>query len=519
MDRSVLKEYLVSLGFEVDDQKFGKAIDKMTNFQFKSEKTAASIGSSMAKGAGVFVSALATMNLGITKYMTSVAQADIETEKFANRMWMTESNARSLQNVLNAMGESMSSIYDISANPELTDRFYRLRNDAAKLEGGTEIDAGLKSIRDFQFEFQRFKLLISYGSRYIAYYFSEYLAMPIAKAKAKLKSINDDGRSFVEDWGKRIAKILSWVARLFGAGVQAVTSFIEIIQKLPSEIQIAMAAIAVIATASANPFLILIAAIGAVLLLLDDFYTWKEGGQSLLGDTWAELDKLSFDTELFENIQALIRTTGDLFDELGDKWHALNETVKNKTGFSILGNILNTVGKSINVLADGLAIVIDLVNQLLNFDFELPDWIDNILDRFNDKEEEDSSNKTNVVQEKQSEGEKNLVDFLLGVNTIFHKLQSKLSEVFDEMRNKNANQPFTLPVFAGPTSQNELIKQVVSNDNRKDVHQENKAEMNNTFIVNGSDASAVVNGINNHQQILLNRFSGNWFNNAVQLPS
>lgn len=225
MERNILKEFLVSLGFEVDDSQYQAASKKVKAFEEKAAKTVEAIGKNAEKGAKVTVAALGSMTAGIAAYVAGVTKADLETEKFARRMWMTEEDARSLQNTLSAMGESMDSIYDVAANPELWARFFQLRTDAAQLEGGAEIDEGLKKLRDVQFEFQRLNLLLSYLGRYIAYYLSKYLAGPLSQIQAKLKSINDNGRSVVEDWGAKAAKVFSWILRLVLAGVEGARRF------------------------------------------------------------------------------------------------------------------------------------------------------------------------------------------------------------------------------------------------------------------------------------------------------
>ena len=104
-----------------------------------------------------------------------------------------------------------------------------------------------------------------------------------------LKSINDDGQSLIKVWGDKVAKVLSWIARLFATGAQAGMSLIQMIQRLPYEVKVAMLAIAALGAIMLNPFTAIILAIGAILLLLDDFYTWQRGGESMFGDTWQRL--------------------------------------------------------------------------------------------------------------------------------------------------------------------------------------------------------------------------------------
>lgn len=506
----ILKEYLVSLGFEVDEKKYKNATKKLKDYEQTAAKVADGVSKNMTKGAAVTVTALASITTGVMAYMESVARADIETEKFARRMWMTETNARSLQNSLKAMGESMDTIYDVAANPELRNRFLRLRADAAKLEGGPEIEQGLKEIRDFQFEFQRFKLLVSYGSRYVAYYLNKYLSAPLAQFKALLKSINDNGKEIAQKWGEKIAKWLSWLIRLFAVGAQGVYDLTVMIGRLPGEMKLAMAAIAALGFAAMNPFTLMIAAIGAVLLLLDDFYTWKRGGKSLLGDTWSELSNLDFGSKSFESIKELLSSVGDLFDALGEKWKELNETVKEKTGFTILEHVLMTVDDFVSSIVTGITAIIDLINSILKG--EPPEWFKALIYGMGGMTEQEMLKRIAEYDEKQAKKQQK-------------EEQKEKAVPFNPfawmqlLNNPDPQKQFTMPVFAGPMAPAEQAKQIISNDNRKDVKQENKMELNTSFVVNGTDANAMAYGIAAQlEQIMLNQFSGGWMNKALQLP-
>jgi hypothetical protein len=105
-----------------------------------------------------------------------------------------------------------------------------------------------------------------------------------------LKGINDEGQTFAQVWGERIARVLSWFVRLFGTAVTAGKNLIDVFKRLPNEVKAAMAAIGAIAIAALNPFLALIAAMTAALLLYDDYLTWRSGGEAYFSDVWAALN-------------------------------------------------------------------------------------------------------------------------------------------------------------------------------------------------------------------------------------
>ena len=347
MKLGMLKEYLVGLGFSVDDKTYDQAMGKMKTFEKVAGKMAGNVGKSVAKGSAIAVAALATVTVGVTKYVSSVADADMATEKFARRMWMTETNARSLQNVLGAMGESMDSIYDVAANAELRSSFFQLRADAAKLEGGPEIDEAMVKIRSVQFEVQRLKLLLSYGGRYVAYYLTQYLGVPMEEVRQTLKAINDEGENIIKVWGDKVAKVLSWIVRLFVAGAKAGMSLIQTIQRLPYEVKVAMFAIAALGAIMLNPFTAIILAIGAILLLLDDFYTWQRGGESMFGDMWQQLvdfqEKLAnttFESKALEDLKDILEETVGYIEDLSSYWDIFSDKLDNIDGITLLQALL-----------------------------------------------------------------------------------------------------------------------------------------------------------------------------------
>lgn len=404
MKGKTLKEYLVSLGFSVDDKTYNAAMGKMKAYEKVAGKMAGNVGKSIAKGSAVAVAALTSVTAGVTKYMDSVANADMATEKFARRMWMTETNARSLQNVLGAMGESMDSLYDVAANAELRGSFFQLRADAAKLEGGPEIDEAMVKIRSVQLEIQRLKLLLSYASRYIAYYLTQYLAMPMEQFRQMLKAINDNGENLIKVWGDKVAKVLSWIVRLFTAGAQAGMSLIQMIQRLPYEVKVAMLAIAAMGAIMLNPFTAIILAIGAILLLLDDFYTWQRGGESMFGDMWQQLvdfqEKLAnttFKSQALNDLKDILEEMVGYVEDLSSYWDIFNDKLDDLDGVTILQAILAGIDAATFGIRETIKSTVAIFDWMLDKAGELFDKGKELWDSaFGKKDNEKSDPKSSV---------------------------------------------------------------------------------------------------------------------------
>ena len=485
MKGKTLKEYLVSLGFSVDDKTYNAAMGKMKAYEKVAGKMAGNVGKSIAKGSAVAVAALTSVTAGVTKYMDSIANADMATEKFARRMWMTETNARSLQNVLKAMGESMDSIYDVAANPELRGSFFQLRADAAKLEGGPEIDEAMVKIRNVQLEIQRLKLLLSYASRYIAYYLTQYLAVPMEQFRQMLKSINDDGQSLIKVWGDKVAKVLSWIARLFATGAQAGMSLIQMIQRLPYEVKVAMLAIAALGAIMLNPFTAIILAIGAILLLLDDFYTWQRGGESMFGDMWQQLadfqKKLAnttFESQALNDLKDAVYGVADSFRYLEGKWGELNKNVGTVDGISILQAILAGIDAATFGIRETIKSTVSIFEWMLDKAGELFDKGKELWDNaFGKKDNQQPASKNG------EEGSFNL----------------KLPKI-------------SLPVMANPA----ISKAMSTLKQYTDVKQDNSMNTEINVAVTGADAESAAIATAKEIEAIFRRNATSWQNARIR---
>lgn len=480
MKLGMLKEYLVGLGFSVDDKTYNQAMGKMKVFEAAAGKMAGNVGKSVAKGSAIAVAALATVTVGVTKYVSSVAEADMATEKFARRMWMTETNARSLQNVLGAMGESMDSIYDVAANPELRGSFFTLRADAAKLEGGPEIDEAMIKIRNVQLEIQRLKLLLSYASRYIAYYLTQYLAVPMEQFRQMLKSINDDGQSLIKVWGDKVAKVLSWIARLFAAGAQAGMSLIQMIQRLPYEVKVAMLAIAALGAIMLNPFTAIILAIGAILLLLDDFYTWQRGGESMFGDMWQKL------TDSIDEFKA--KFAGQDFE-------------------SPALITLNKLLEKISIAFSDISKAWDTLKNNLN-DFDAPEWMKTFISGaaiFAPKSNDNGSTATE--QQPSNNG-------VIGLGPLLEKAGNAISNGFGKAKESiNVNLPkMSLPVMANPA----VSKAMSTLKQHTDVKQDNSMNTEINVAVTGADAESAAIATAKEIEAIFRRNATSWQNARIR---
>jgi hypothetical protein len=378
----VIKEYLVSLGFKVDDASLRQAqnamnqADKFVRLFANSTVTQFAIA-----GAGV-ATFVAVANLGIAKFMESLAKSDLEYAKFARQMWTSKEQAKALKDTLDAMGVTMEDLY---LSPELLQQFKELREQAFEMVPPDEYASQMKFIRSIGFEFQRLKLEATYAMQWIGYYLFKYLEKPLGNLKAFLKNFNDGLTKSMPEWTKQIAQVVSWFVRLGIAGVKAGQTIIELFQKLPNSIKIAGGAfVGLFTLLKMGPIGWIIAGLMTLLLLLDDYYTYQNGGKSAFGGMWQEIDKfkdrLKDDgtlDEFIQNLDELMKSVFDLVDavvDLGIEIGKLLDTLAQAMGFKDFTDlleqtllvVLKKVNEAIRDITDGIKDLTDL----LKGDFE-----------------------------------------------------------------------------------------------------------------------------------------------------
>ncbi|MGD8188573.1 hypothetical protein ACQCN2_01100 [Brevibacillus ginsengisoli] len=287
----VIKEYLVSLGMSVDKKSFDEANKTMQTLEKGVKSSAGSIVKSFTIAGAAMASAMVTATIGIASFLGSLAKADLENEKFARRMWMSKETATELNNTLKAMNATVEDLY---LSPELLRNFQQLRSTIAEMKPPPEFQQQMKTIRSITLEFQRMRLEMTYGLQWIGFYLFKYLEGPIKNIKGGLQGFNDSITKSMPHWTKNVAQFLSWIGRLGIAmvkgGRDVLRIFDELADHIPQKLKvigIAVAALGLII--KSGPIGVAMTLITSLLLLLDDFYTYLEGGESALAPMWKKL--------------------------------------------------------------------------------------------------------------------------------------------------------------------------------------------------------------------------------------
>lgn len=278
----VIKSYLVSLGFSVNNTEYEKAkrvIEDMT-------KTVAThtglMSSNYVKAAGIVVGSIETVNAAIAGMLYKVSQADLGYQKLALRMYLADSAAKQLKITTDAIGESLD---DIAWLPELRGRYQQLMRESQGMETPGGAAGQLRYLRDIRFEFQRLRVEGVYAMQWIAYHM-----FTLNRGEAK------DMRQWLDDMNNKIQKNMPvWTAKVAGF-LQVFVALARDLWRLATDLygsfetlwsslgkgQKAFAALAAFLTAFflAGPLGQAIIRIGMLILVLDDFYAYIDGRKS-----------------------------------------------------------------------------------------------------------------------------------------------------------------------------------------------------------------------------------------------
>lgn len=332
--RNVMKEYLVSLGFNVDKNKLSDALDVVKLGEGKISSLVSKMSTSLGKGTAGIVTMIASAVVAVGKFTTSVAEADMATQNAANSMWMNVDAYRVTQNAVESLGYSMNELSTIARNPELTNRFSELVELGKQTAAPKELDSMLKKVRDVTFEFDKMQVIAKNGIRQIVYYFLKYLGVDLDNMQNKLASVNKFLQENLPKIAAAIAKVLYYIYRVGKAigyvislGAKLIGGIYNFMKKFPSTFKVFIGIISAILLAI-NPVLtIILAGLSAIILLIDDYMTWQRGGKSYFGDSWKKVEdfiekaKDKFEW-LFEKIEwavdYIIDSLGPFFEWLFD---------------------------------------------------------------------------------------------------------------------------------------------------------------------------------------------------------
>ena len=147
---------------------------------------------------------------------------------------------------------------------------------------------GVKGIQRIQDSLMQLKVVGQYAMQWIHYKINEVAAGPLKELHEHITGMRDWLAGNLQSMATAIGTAFKWAIQIINSVITVVKGIAKAIDSLPPSIKAAGAiAIAVIAAVHSKMFLISLI-IGAILLLVDDFVTYMQGGESLFGGFWGK---------------------------------------------------------------------------------------------------------------------------------------------------------------------------------------------------------------------------------------
>lgn len=294
----VIKSYLVALGFKVDSSSFGKMQETLRKLDHSVGRTTSGIALGFGKAGAAAASGIMSIGAATVDLMNKVAEADLNYQKFAMRMYMAKDAAQQFKIVTDSMGESIN---DIAWMPELNKRYQQLMKEAKGMSTPEDAGQQLEKIRDIRFEFTRMKVEATYGLQWVGYYLFKYFNVPIKEGKTWLQQLNDYIQTKIPEWSQKIAFGIAYVASVIRPTGRAVMdlkdNFGALFDLMPEGVQRTWklgAGLGLLATGIAlmivgGPVAWAIAGFTSFLAVVQDFYRYVDGQQTAgVLDKWYE---------------------------------------------------------------------------------------------------------------------------------------------------------------------------------------------------------------------------------------
>ena len=373
MHPETLKEYLVKIGWNLDESGFKDATGKINTIKEKLSKTK-SIKDGFKVASEVIFGALKTVNEAMLDVVESTALLDYETEKQARLWWVSEEQARSYQTALNALGETHQDLNNMT-NEEYR-RLYELNQLGRSLEAPSGLEDFLLLVRDINFEFSKLKVEFEYGRRWVVYFLGQFLGADAIKVRDFLRNGNAWIQKNLPIIAEKIARFFEAFYRLGKAAFTVGKAFFGIVKDIVTFLFTEIPEITGLVSGlffliKAGPLGWFIATLSAILLLIDDYMTWKRGGESLFD--WSSFD---------EQFQSIKETFGDIKEDLGDIFIKVNNIFKQLSSGVAKDAAVWILKSIVDGIDDGLD-GIHTILQIINGDFDgLADAADGWYDKF-----------------------------------------------------------------------------------------------------------------------------------------
>lgn len=310
-DINYIKSYLVKLGVDVSsgeitkwdnglkqlEGSFTATVDNLEKKDKKVKESFTNTFKSLIKGYTKVATAFTSASIGIGKFMQSVANSDMETQKFARSMYLSVDQAKALQNTLNSMDLSMGDLRDVAYNPELLRQYKEFLSLAKSFKTTPEMKQSFKEIRAIFAEFQKFNLIFQSFKERLTHFIYQTIKVPAQKLKEFLSNFNTRFAKNISNWAEKLGIVLGNIMRIGLRVYEIITSIISSIGKVWDKLSgvskgIIGAIFLINRIIKGSPIWGLMTAFTGFMMLLDDYKTYKEGGISAkaLKPLWEKIE-------------------------------------------------------------------------------------------------------------------------------------------------------------------------------------------------------------------------------------
>ena len=204
-DFETIKDYLVGIGFSVNQQQLRKFTSALEDVGKKVERHSVGMGSKFAKAGGVMVATITSVVGATALLMDKVAKADMGYQLYGLRMLMATDTAKKFKIAIDTLGYSME---EIAFNPELNRRFNILIQDQIRLQEQLpkNFKQSMFNIREMGFQFDRLKVKLLYFFDGLSGRLEKVLGLD--KANLTLEGLNDWFEKKMPIWEDNIASFV-----------------------------------------------------------------------------------------------------------------------------------------------------------------------------------------------------------------------------------------------------------------------------------------------------------------------
>ena len=219
---------------------------------------------------------------GILSTFKGVMEFNEGLAKSAKELKKTVEQTRAYNLALQVMGKTAKEIEQDKSLKATFENLQKIGNSLALPEAA----AGIRNIGAVKDSLMELKMVGSYALQWIYYKLQEVAAGPLAETRKILGSIRDWFSGNIKNIAEGVGKAFKWVLQIINSVVKAFGMVLNFIHGLPDSVKWAVGIIATLILGLKSKAFRTFGILGLILLLLDDFITYLEGGDALFGDFW-----------------------------------------------------------------------------------------------------------------------------------------------------------------------------------------------------------------------------------------